>query len=504
MEKQADKVKFSEKFSIKFKKTIIVSKLLTILVVVALVAMFVGLNVLVQKLDLPAIDVTENKVYTLTDASKKAIENLEQDVKIYVFGINENDSVVELIKQYCRANDKITYEMLTRENNLEKVQEFELEDGYAIVVIESGESRKLIDSTEFTSYDYTTYTEIDTTEQTLTNSILSLTSANKPKIYFAQGHGEFGTNELAVLKTYLNNEAFEVFDVNLTTTGVVPEDCDVLVILSPATDLLENEATAVINYINQGGNVFLTQDVIKTSLEAQFTNLQKILDVYGVSFEKGYFVEVDTNSAIASYPYVFQPKISTTNSITADIGTDSYMVVAYAEKLKFAAEEQLQELKVIYEELLGTSDQAIYITNLGVDLQTAAATAQIGHGTVAALMTKTISEGVTDETSGETTGKVESKLVISGTGTFCADYVMKEVDATYPLSYIGSNKDFAINAIAELGEKEGGLKIRKDMAGATYQPTEFQNRVVLGVIFSVPLIIILIGIVIWRYRKKRK
>ena len=121
-------------------------------------------------------------------------------------------------------------------------------------------------------------------------------------------------------------------------------------------------------------------------------------------------------------------------------------------------------------------------------------------------MTKTISEGTTDEATGEKTGNVESKLVITGNGRFITDYVVSEISNQYPLSYLGSNKDFAINAISSLAEKENGLTIRKSMAGTSYMftATKAQNSVVLAIIFIFPVVIILVGMLVWKYRRKRK
>lgn len=511
-EKDKTDVKFSEKFSLKFRKTIIVSKLLTILIVLVLIAAFVGLNYWINTLDLPEIDVTANQIYTLSDQSKKVLESIDQDIKIYVFGIDENDSVVGLIKQYADANDKITYEMLSSDTNLEKVQEFELEDGYSIVVVESGESKKIIDaSADFHTYDYTTYAEVDTTEQTLTNSILGLSTENKPKVYFVEGHEEFsiskeeGTQaELGVLTTYLKNEAFELESVNLTTTATVPEDCDVLAIMSPSTDFLENEAQAVINYINQGGNIFLTSDVL--SQNTTFPNLQKILDAYGVSVENGYVLETNNKNVVSNYPYIFKPQISSSNEITADIYSDSYMWLAYSQKLNFKSAEELEKINVTYEELLGTTDSAVFVTDFSSDVNTAAQSSQTGHCTVAALATKIIQKEAVEENSENSDATSKSKLVIIANGRFITDYVVSQVSNQYPLSYLGSNRDFAINSISALANKDIGLTLRKGMAGTSYIFTSSaeQNRIVLAVIFSVPIIIILIGIVIWRQRKKRK
>ncbi len=509
-EEEKTKIKFSEKFSLKFRKTIIASRLFTILTVLVLIAAFIGLNMGIQALNLPQIDVTANQLYTLSESSKKALEMINQDIKIYVFGIEEDDSVVGLIKQYTQANDKITYEMLSSETNLAKVQEFELEDGYSIVVIESGESKKIIDaSSEFHSYDYSTYAEVDTTEQTLTNSILSLSTVNKPKVYFVEGHNEFkiasdetAKAELGVLSTYLKNEAFEIASVNLTSTGSVPEDCDVLAIMSPENDFLENETQAILDYINRGGNIFLTRDILNQT--SQLVNFQKILDVYGVTIENGYILEANSNYTVSNYPYVFRPQVSSSNDITADIASDSYMWLAYSQKLNFLPEEELNNLKVTYEELLGTTDSAVFITDFSSDINAAAASSQKGHFTIAAQVTKTISEATENE--GESTEEIQSKLIISGNGQFMTDYIVSELSSQYPLSYLGSNKDFAINSISVLAEKEGGLTLRKDMAGTSYMftATKEQNRIVLAVIFAVPVVILLIGIVVWRQRKKRK
>ena len=83
--KEESDIKFSEKFSLKIRQTVIVSKLFTWLVVLVLIAAFIGLNFLIKSVDLPEIDVTANQLYTLSEESKKALEGINQDIKIYVF-----------------------------------------------------------------------------------------------------------------------------------------------------------------------------------------------------------------------------------------------------------------------------------------------------------------------------------------------------------------------------------------------------------------------------------
>ena len=51
--KEESDIKFSEKFSLKIRQTVMVSKLFTWVVALALIAGFVGLNFWVQSLNLP-------------------------------------------------------------------------------------------------------------------------------------------------------------------------------------------------------------------------------------------------------------------------------------------------------------------------------------------------------------------------------------------------------------------------------------------------------------------
>lgn len=493
----SNKVKFTEKVSLTFRKKWLVNGTKTLLIVAILVAAYIALNLGVKQLDLPEIDVTENQVYTLTDASKKAISTLNQDIKIYVYGYEEDSTLVGLLKQYSKANDKIKYEMLTSESNYGLVQEYGLQSGYQVIILTSGDTKKLVDSSNFYSFDYTTYQQIDMTEQVITNSILALNEENKPKVYFVQGHDEYRTTDaLKSLEVYLKNEAFETETLDIATKGAIPEDCDILAIMSPTSDYIESEAQAIKDYINKGGNIYLSMDVVSET--TALPNFQTILDEYGVSVENGYIVEYAEDRALAKYPQIFRPEVSSENKITADIFTDSYMWLAFAGRLNFKDDDTLKNLNIEKEVLLSSSEESAFITDLNADMTKAAETAQVGKSNIAALMTKTISKGENAEDS------VQSKMVITASGSFNTDYVLKELSESAPLSAQGSNRDFTINAMSLLGDKENILTIRKDMSNSTYTPTEQQNIIVLTIIFSVPLIIIFFGIIIWAYRKKRK
>lgn len=497
-EKDKSKVKLSEKISLKFRKKFLVNTTKTFLIIAILIAAYIALNLGIQQVDLPKIDVTENKIYTLTDASKDAISGIDQDVQIYAYGFEEDSSLIDLLKQYHKANEKISYQVLTEESNYELVQSYGLKEGYYEVIIHSGEAEKIIDaSTEFSTYDYTTYQSVDTTEQVLTNSILAVTEKNKPKIYFVEGHGEFSlSSDLGVLSAYLENEAYETETINLVSTNEIPEDCDILAIMSPTTDFFESEVQAIKNYINKGGEIYFSMDTV--SKETSLPNIQTILDEYGVSVQNGYILEAG-NNAVSKYPYIFIPEMSSTHKITSDLYSDKGSIyLMYSARLNFVSDEELTNLGVEKEILLNSSENSSFVTDLSSDINTAKETAETGACDIAAVMTKTIN---TENSEGESED-LTSKLVIISSGSFITDYTSPISD--YPLSYIKNNKDFVINSMAFLGDKGNTLTIRKDMASSTYLPTDTQNLVVLAIVFGVPVLIIIIGIVVWHNRKKRK
>lgn len=489
MENDENKPKFTEKFAVNLKKKWLVNGSKTVLIIAILVLAYIALNVWINTLDLPEIDITENKIYTLSDASKKAIENINKEVNIYCYGFEENGSLLDLLKQYNNTNGNIKYQILTEESNYAMVQNYDLQSGYYVLIFKSGDSEKVIDaSRDFSSYDYTTGQSIDTTEQTITNSILGLTEENKPKIYFVEGHSEYTAEQTATFRAYLENEAFEIDTLNIATTSAIPEDCNILAIISPATDLLDSEVAPIKDYINRGGNIYFSMDVISENVNMK--NIKSVLDEYGVSVKNGYILEFAKNKSISDTPYIFMPEVSSTNKITQDIYTDSteHMWLVFSGKLEFADDETLKNLNVEKETLISSSEEASFITDLSSEMQNATNSGERGKAEIGALVTKKDSN---------------SKLVIVASGSFISDYTIPTF-SSYPLSYLGRNRDFALNSMAYLGEKENTLTIRKDMANSTYTPTENQNRIVMSIIFVVPVLIIVIGILVGRYRKKRK
>ncbi len=495
MEKNENKVKVSEKISHGFRKRWLVNGIQLTLIIAVLVVAHYCLYLWLDSHDVPEFDITTNKIHTLSDTSKEVIRNINKEVSILVYGYPETSSIFDLLKQYTDTNNLITYRRLTDEEDLTIINEHGLSSGYYAVIMKTNDSEKVIDGSEFSVTDYTLGQTVDVTEQTLTNSLLAVVEENKPKIYFTAGHDEVNVQYLYTITYLLNNEAFEFTTLNMELTGEIPEDCDILAIISPEKDFSESDVALVKEYINKGGAIFFSMGL--RSDEDAVPNLQTILEEYGVEIENGFILEYDTNAAPdTKYPFVFTPKVSPYNRITADIYTDSYLLLVESARLKFKDDTTLDTLKVEKDVLAYSSDESTFIDNLEADsVANAALTASTGRSDIAASIEKKVGTGDDEKTS---------KLVIIANTAFMVDQYYEAVSDSARLSYFGSNKDFVINSMSYLGNKDNYLTIRKDYATNTYKPTTTQNNIVLTIIFSVPLFILASGIIIWNYRKKRK
>ena len=105
--KKEKKDKKPNKFIEIIKKKWLVDGTKTTILVLAIVAVFVAINVLMQKLELTPIDFSQEKLYTLTDESKESVKNIDKDINIYFVGYDESDTNLDLAKQYKKANEKI-------------------------------------------------------------------------------------------------------------------------------------------------------------------------------------------------------------------------------------------------------------------------------------------------------------------------------------------------------------------------------------------------------------
>ena len=480
------------------KKKWIRDSVLTLVLVVILIAIFILVNLLFMKLDITPLDFTKQGLYTLSDESKEQIKNVTQNVTMYFFGYDDSSTAVTLAKQYHDLNDKITIQIIATSERPDLAAEYNVTTSSQLVAVQATERYKIIDASDMYTYDSSTGQYVDITEQKLTNAILDVTIAKKPQIYFLTGHGEYGIDDSSAMKTlatYIENDVNDVNKLDLLTSDM-PETCDVLVIANPTSDFTDLETEKIQNYINAGGKIVWMQDpymfISGWTESTTYPNISKILSQFGISFSSGVVCEESSSNMIAGTPDLIIPNM-TYNGIVKDLYTDGTVALLDSGKINTVSDEELENLGVTASPFLQSTETSFYREDINSDISKKLDTDEEGPFTLAEILTKKID----DDT--------ESTLVAYSNALFATNYIVKISESIGTPISIRENKDIILNTIAYLSDREDSIRIRKDTGIVTFDAiTEQENRIVLWIIFAIPIIIIIAGIVITIVRKRKK
>ena len=470
----------------------------TLSFVLLILAVFLGINTGMKVLDLTPLDFSQEKLYTLTDESKERVKNIDKDVHIYFVGYPDDNADLTLAKQYKDVNEKIVAEAVDAESRPDLVEKYNIQDtGSSGIIVECGDRSKVLTATDLVTYDTTTQETISIAEEKLTSAIISVITEDIPKIYFLEGYSNFTLDyNLYYLNVYLKNEITEVATLNILSEGKVPDDCDTLVIPSPSQDFNETTKTAIIDYINRGGNILWLNAAMATSVEVP--NINEVLAQYGVNpFQIGVIRETDPSRMVAGSPNLIIPNLGY-SKITEDIYSNG-IILANATKININ-QEQLENLKVVETDLATTSEGAYFRTNFNNTSATAVEGEETGSFLVGAQLEKTIKDA--NEETGESA--VTSTLIIYGENYFISDYPFTQDSQYSAIQESLYNKDLVLNSLAYLTDREEDITARKSTGTVIYTATEQQDTIVRIIIFTVPALIILIGIIVWQKRRRKK
>ncbi len=499
-----EKEKFGTRFINTIKKKWLISGTNTVLLIAILIAITILLNKVVGSFDLTPIDCTSNKEYTLTKESKDRVKDLENNINIYLAGYNEEDVTISLIKQYNKANSNINVEVIDLNERTDIASKYEISSNSTAIVVESGEKSKVLYSDDLYTYD-NNYNTIDLTEEKITSAIINVVSEKVPNVYFLEGYSDYSLDYaggMSYLATYLDDEVLKYETLDILVKGSIPEDCNTLVITTPSKDFDDLTTEEIIKYINKGGNILWLNSSYPESHELK--NVNKILALYGVDpFEVGYIYETDTEKTILGYA----------GCMVEDLGNSeidrnlSKAVLINSTKVNIN-NDKIEELNVKQQTIISSGDTAYFRKNISNTSSSTDGDEQ-GSFTIGAILTKPLnedskeSEEEDNEEENNEEDTLSSKLVIFGDNNFVSD--MQLASNITPMLGLYNNKDVVLNSIAYLTDQDEGITVRKEReAQSDFTATDGQKAIIMRVIFAVPVVIIIIGIVIWQIRRRKK
>lgn len=516
--------------------------------IVLAVALFGMVNYLAYR-HYERFDWTQSKLYSLSEKSRKVVEGLDREVEAIIFLSPDSDLYAqtdELLSRYAAANPTF-FKKRTIDPVKNRLEAQRLIDQHSIahanvVVIASGDDRRVIDGYDLAEYDYSgaQYGQAPKLkefkgEQLITSAILELVEAKKPRILFTTGHGEAPLDAagdpraLNQAKNLLGKDNFELEEWDPTGKAEVPSDADLLVVAGPTTNFFPPDLDLFSRYLDAGGRMlFLLDPVVRG---------QSLVDLGLTDWLRGYGVEVRDDVVIdpgTQLPF-FGPESILTDSFgdhpivksLGQMGTRVLFTVARSVSRAADAPERFKVTELIHttssawgetdlsdlENMKADDGEAQGVVSLGVAVsfrpKTEAPAAADEAVTDASEHDEAAAEGSSDEDvdlfepdeaepgddPGEKAGdKKEARLVVLGDLDFLADSQIAQA----------ANADLTANTFNWLVEREQLISIegKKPEETRLVMTSSELYSVYLLVLFALPGIAVVAGVSVYMRRRR--
>lgn len=505
--------------------------------------LLVGVIVLVNVIGLryfTRIDLTEDGIYTLSDASKQLVGSLEDKFLVKAYYTADMPAPYNNNRRYLRdqlddyrayADGNFHYEFVDPKSSEELEQEaqrygippvqvqvlkedkFQVDNAYMGLVFLYGDKQERIPVIRSTS----------NLEYEISSAIKKLTSKELRKVGFLAGQGEPDLEQFKRLQELLAKQ-YQVTKVDISGGRAVPSDIAVLVIAAPDRKFASWETYLIDQYLMKGGRVAFFLNKVGITLQGQMgrpldLGLDDMLASYGVRVNTDLvrdrscaYVTVSQQAGFMviqnQLPFYYLPRASSfdetnplvkglnsvvlyfTSSIDTSLAREKGLNVRVL--LKSSAESGRQENVFVV-------DPAAPVTREMFSEQGIPLVATVEGSFVSSFAGSAVEFDSTVTLPIDTAGKVLtsrslSKIAVVGDGDFLQD------------QYSGGNPEnflLAGNLVDWLADDIGLSAIRARNSGERPldEISDDTRNLLKGVNLAAPsLLVILLGIVRWRWR----
>ena len=273
------------------------------------------------------IDVSSTKIYDISDTTIDLLDSLDEDVDMTVLAVKDetDERITTFLSRYDALSDRISIEWIDPVLHPSALTEYDTAENTIVVSCEAtGKSTTVsfddilvLDEYSYYYYGTTSYKEFDGEGQ-LTSAVNYVTNNVEKNIYQTSGHGEASLS--TTITGLMEQNSYNLSELNLLMTTSIPEDCDLILMYAPTTDLSEDEVQMLRDYLGQGGKVMV---IFGDAGPTELPSLEGILEEYGMTGTDGYIAD-PTRCYQGNYYYIF-PELSLSTDMAS--GISSQMVL---------------------------------------------------------------------------------------------------------------------------------------------------------------------------------
>ncbi len=483
-----------------------------------------------------SFDMTSNSSYSVSDETIDYVKSIDKDVKITVLAEKEDfDSqnvytlqADEILQKYAQYNSKIKIEYVDFLSNPNVVSQYEDEIAAYDIIFET--TQKGDDGKEYkrtsvvsplslvnfapeivssisssgatleamannyygseinfigacvnltytnSSNEKANYIESSNAEQAYTSALMVVTDSNPIKITLLTGRGE--AVPLNYYQTLMKANGYQVDSVNITTEEI-PQDTNIAVIAAPTVDYTDAEVKKVSDFLNNDGKLEKNLMYIESVQQPDTPKIDELLEEYGIIIED--YCMYDSDSSHGSNGLLMVD--FSAEDYEKDIKDKSLAMLTtlYTKPIKLKYDEEDMKKTV---ELLKTAE-----TGYKADLTTGDKVSS-GEQLAAAIGYKAVFND--DNTEGY------SQVLVLGSEFLLDDSVLQATQY--------ANSQWILSVTNQItGKTTSGITIEPSkIGGELFELTDAQISIYKWVfILVIPLIVLVIGVVVWVRRKNR-
>ena len=395
------------------------------------------------------LDITRDKVNSLSDQTIKVLKSLEENVHFKAVLDPSTDGPVfkRAMDQYGYYTDMISYE-----------------------IIDGSESGYKNNHISVTSNKRETQLDI-ISEEGITSAIVLVARQDIKKIYFTLGHGERIFNEksdYSLVFARMKGYGYKVESLDILKSGSIPKDAGLLIVPAPANKFFAKEVALIKKYIKLGGNLIVLSDPsLPKSVSSPSNNVNLLVSDIGITFNNEVIIDPSSKLFGINQAIPVIADFDASNAITSMIKTPAIFPYSQDIEIKAGVSAICKSTASSWSEKNIDSDKISFDESKD----------KKGPFVVCAYIC---------------TEKEKGCVLAVGNSSFISD---QYVD-------YGSNYDLFMNSVSFMLNDKYLVAIRpKNQANGYFSPN---TSFVVGffVVYAVPFIIMIAGIIFW-YRRKR-
>lgn len=483
--------------------------------VILVLAAAIPLNLLASRLDI-VWDMTPASLYELSDTTTDYLEALEESgeqvdfyflMEMDYLATDDDSMALYYSLDKYRSYDCINFIDFDPNSEPALLEEINADGKLNLttgdMIIKKGDNFKHIPGTCMYEYEVSTDDEGNsvvqaayfTGENYITGAIDAVVSGRDTKVYFLTGHGEKTlANDYTTFHANLSNYNYVAEELNLTSAAAVPDDAAIVIIAAPKTDLTNDEARKLNEYLDKGGNAsFLMSpnedDVI-------YKNIEAIMEDFGIGMDYDIVAETDPDLYVGD-PYTYQVSL-----VASDSDYSTNLTTELIEMTNNGYYAYMRDSRSFYQ-YTGTADTTLQIESL---IQTISTEDELGNS-VSSAVGEPYGGDADEEISGipldlamysMSPARNDAKLLVFGNAEFIDDTNLQEDYMIIPVYLMLTTITWMYDSDLDM---DMGIADKAKDYDYMVMNSETEANTTAVILMAAPFIVALIGAGVWLGRR---